>query len=155
MPYPLIIRDSNFMVQHNSASIVNRRSAFEIMDSLFTGDAQLERTEPVLRCLDCRVNKVSFNTFSHLQVSSVIEGNIDGNEVEETPSIIIESNEFLNIKSSTSGGAIYLNWVGSYSIRHNTFNSIKSEVIGSQGGAIYSSVQSANSVIEINSNSFR
>ena len=116
---------------------------------------QVERTEPVLRCLDCRANRVSFNTFSNLEVSSVIEGNIDGNEVEETPSFIIQSNAFRNIKSSTSGGAISLNWVGSYSILHNTFDNIKSEEAGSQGGAIYSSVQSANSVIEINSNSFR
>ena len=37
----------------------------------------------------------------------------------------------------------------------HTFDNIKSEEPGSQGGAIYSSVQSANSVIEISSNSFR
>ena len=146
---PLIVENSHFRMKNQAALIVNRRSSFQISNSSFTGESRPIRREPVLRCADCRDNKLSFNTFQSLSVSSTVEAIFDGNWLSEMPSFTIEGNSFKDIEASSSGGALFAKWPGRLTVRHNTFQNIRVDRVGSQGGAIYCSVPTPEADVEI------
>ena len=152
---PLIVENSQFRVKNQAALIVNRRSSFQISNSSFTGEAGLVRREPVLRCTDCRDNRLSFNTFQSLSVSSTVEAVFDGTWLGEMPSFTIEGNSFKDIEASNSGGALFVKWPGRLTVKRNTFQNIRAERAGSQGGAIYCSVVTPEAKIKIQDNLFR
>lgn len=86
---PLIIQDSYFKVEDTVAPIVNRRSSFEIISSHFVGNISNSRKGPIIRCSECRMNKVQFNSFLSLSVSSILEINHEGTWLHEPPSFTI------------------------------------------------------------------